>query len=411
MAAVKKYWFLTTYYEKSKVRMRCLEGQMLSDGEPVDDSFNVQCDKNIRSLVPIGTIFATSSLEKKSAFYQAGDLFTIEKHEGVPHADEEAQRQYKAHRGGRTEPSTERVSTAETSAPSSKRTVLARLIKDDAIKPPSVEDGFYVDADQWYLLIRNIRKQIPTMILGPTGTGKTELVNEVMKKLYGIKKESRVANNLAIYDMGSMYDPISGLLGVHRLSEKGASEFDYAKFTHSIQNEGVVLLDELSRAPVTTNNILFPCLDSRRQLPVEIAGGKDMRSIPLHEKACFIATANVGGEYTGTNIMDRALVDRFFMIEMDYLTEAQETQVLQVRTSVDKADAQLVVKVATQTRNLYKKGDISSSISMRHTLAVCEMIRDGFSRLRALELVLLPLFEGSRTEGERAVIANILVSR
>ena len=58
--------------------------------------------------------------------------------------------------------------------------------------------------------------------------------------------------------MGSMYDPVSGLLGVHRLQKGGEAGFDYAKFTQDIQKPGVILRDELSRAPVTTINILFP---------------------------------------------------------------------------------------------------------------------------------------------------------
>lgn len=52
---------------------------------------------------------------------------------------------------------------------------------------------------------------------------------------------------LSVYDMGSMFDPVSGLLGVHRLQEGGVSIFDYAKFTDDIQKPGVILLDEISR--------------------------------------------------------------------------------------------------------------------------------------------------------------------
>ena len=88
--------------------------------------------------------------------------------------------------------------------------------------------------------------------------------------------------------------------------------FEYAKFTQDIQKLGVILLDELSRAPVTTNNVLFPCLDSLRMLPVEMAGGEDLRSIQVHPDCVFVATANVGAEYTGSMSLDRTLVGRFF---------------------------------------------------------------------------------------------------
>ena len=89
-------------------------------------------------------------------------------------------------------------------------------------------------------MLRNVQNQVNTILLGATGTGKTELVRLICDRL-GIECH--------VYDMGAMLDPISGLLGVHRLSE-GGSVFDYAKFTQDIQKPGVVLLDELSRAAV-----------------------------------------------------------------------------------------------------------------------------------------------------------------
>lgn len=144
------------------------------------------------------------------------------------------------------------------------------------------------------------------MIIGPTGSGKTSCVKEVC---------SRMGIPLHVFDMGSMIDPISNLLGVHRL-EDGKSIFDYAKFTKVIQEPCVILLDELNRSSLGANNVLFPCLDDRRELNVEIACGKGVRSIKIHPEVTFIATANIGSEYTGTNMIDRALLNRFFLLNL-----------------------------------------------------------------------------------------------
>lgn len=214
-----------------------------------------------------------------------------------------------------------------------------------------------------------------------------------------------------VYDMGSMYDPVAGLLGVHRLQKGGESIFDYAQFTKDIAQPGVVLLDELSRAPVTTNNILFPCLDSRRTLPVEIAGGDDLRSIKVHPDCCFIATANVGAEYTGTMSMDRALVGRFFPIELDYMPAEAEINVITTRCDIDPDEAKHIVAVANSVRTLYKKQEISCSLSTRETLMAAELVADGWTPLEAMELVFLPLFEGTKVEGERGIIAKSIMVR
>lgn len=121
--------------------------------------------------------------------------------------------------------------------------------------------GFYVEEKNWRLLIRNIRRKVNTMFTGPTGTGKTELIRMIGEKL-GLE--------VSVFDMGSMFDPTVQMLGSHRLAA-GTSVFDYAPFAKAVQKPGIILLDELSRAPISTNNLLFTCLDSCRSLPVEQA--------------------------------------------------------------------------------------------------------------------------------------------
>lgn len=271
-------------------------------------------------------------------------------------------------------------------------------------KPTVKDDGFYMSESDWMILIRNIKRNINTLVTGPTGSGKTTAIKLACEKL-GIP--------CSVYDMGSLFDPISSLLGVHRL-EAGSSKFDYAKFAMDIQKPGVILLDEISRAPIQSNNILFPCLDDRRMLPVEIAGCKDIRSISIHPEVCFIATANIGVEYTGTNTMDRALQNRFFPIELDYLDKKTESQVLQKRCEISKDAADLVVRIATEIRNIYKKQELSISVSTRETLMVGNLIKDGWSVKDATSMVFLPLFEGTtdpREEStERGKIRKLLMT-
>ena len=227
-----------------------------------------------------------------------------------------------------------------------------------------------------------------------TVTHNTELVSLIAQKL-GLE--------VCIYNMGTMIDPISGLLGVHRLVQ-GGSVFDYAKFTEDIQKPCIILLDELSRAPLSANNILLPCLDSRRELPVDIAGGNGMRNIKVHEDCVFIATANIGAEYTGTSQMDRALVDRFFMQEIEYMEADDEAKVLSKRCGIENSEAKIIVDTARVIRNLYTKGELSSTLSTRETLGAGRMVADGWSVLEAMEKAFLPFYEGSKAEGERSVV-------
>ena len=403
-----KYFFFKTVTDKGRNRLRPLSHQTL-DGVEVDSTLNVQSDKVIRSMYPLGTIFGSDYLRLCSGYYDSGKLFPLglkpDEYKLSEHRPPfEMQKAYEDFIGasGSEFRSAESPSEGFTEEPS-KVTLLSKMKSNRELNVPEIKSsGFYVAPENWYLLLRNITNQVNTMIIGPTGTGKTELVMLACERL-GVPCH--------VYDMGSMYDPVSGLLGVHRLQEGGVSTFDYAKFTRDISEPGVVLLDELSRAPVTTNNILFPCLDSRRTLPVEIAGGDDLRSIKVHEDCCFIATANVGSEYTGTMSMDRALVGRFFPLELDYMPDDKEVQILTKRCGISKSDAVNIVLVANNVRSLYRKQELSCSLSTRETLMAAELVSDGWSVLSAMELVFLPLFEGTKSDGERGIICKTIMVR
>ena len=411
---MEKYYFFRTVRDGSRERLRPLAGQTAHDGSAINPNFNTKGSKRMRESYPIGTVFCSKVCEQQGGYYAAGDLFPLdinlgdylsEMHMPTPEMVS-AYREFKEHEEAPADLFSSagmviEESTVETEAPKA-FSMLEMLSSDRRYVTPTVDsDGFSISDDNWRLLLRNILTGTNTMMIGPTGTGKTELVMLACRKL-GIECN--------VYNMGTIFDPISELLGVHRLVG-GSSTFDYAKFAKDVQKPGVILLDELSRAPVTTNNVLFPCLDSRRVLPVDMAGGDDLRVIPLHPKCVFVATANVGSEYTGTMSMDRALVGRFFPLELGYMESEEEKKVLVKRHGISESDARNIVTVAATVRNKHAATELSSSLSTRETLMAARLISDGWSAQKAMELTFLPLFEGTKVEGERAVVMQIILSR
>ncbi len=105
----------------------------------------------------------------------------------------------------------------------------------------TLNDYFKVEEGVYRILERNIMKGTNTLLLGPTGVGKTELVSNIAKKL---------ELPLTIFDMGTMTDPIMSLVGTHAIKVRDGhttSEFIASRFSEIIKNPGIVLLDELSR--------------------------------------------------------------------------------------------------------------------------------------------------------------------
>lgn len=279
------------------------------------------------------------------------------------------------------------IKKAETKLPV-KKTIpgvsLLKTIKKN-YKYPSIADGFYVQEKTWNYLVRNILKKKNTLLLGPTGTGKTDIIIRIAKALN---------IELNIYDMGAMIDPLTDLLGTHRIKD-GNSVFDYAKFVTDVQKPGIILLDELSRAPLMTNNILFPCLDHRRTLNIEIAGSTDVRAVKVHPDCVFIATANIGQEYSGTNDIDAALMNRFNALQVEYLPQNIEEQILNVRTGIELDKASKILNVANAIRDSYLKQNISKPISTRETLECAELVVDGFLLKDAVNLIFCQKFSKS----------------
>ena len=108
--------------------------------------------------------------------------------------------------------------------------------------------------------------------------------------------------------MGSTQDPRATLIGnVHFEKSKG-TYFSESLFVKAIQTpNAVILLDELSRAHPDAWNILMTVLDQgQRYLRLDEQDGQ--ATINVAEGVTFVATANIGNEYTSTRVMDKALM-------------------------------------------------------------------------------------------------------
>lgn len=373
--------FLYSENESGKRVLYPVEGQSLRH-------IPVQADRDKRDFYPVGTVFGTRQLVQESDRYSATDIYPLDVIDLMPSDSEnpapadmaDAWTEFKKiHRVGVFGGSATRKKAA------GKKTILEELLEKHPV-PSIKKDGFWVSEANWGTLLLNVHSKMNTMLIGPAGTGKTELAVFLGKEL-GL--------NVKIYDMGSMHDPMSQLLGTHRLEKDGEatrSVFDYSTFVEDIQKPGIIVLDELSRATPMTNNILFPVLDFRRELCVEMAGDRDKRRIKVHDDCVFIATANIGVEYTGTMSLDKALLSRMFPVELGFMPEATEVNFLIERTGIASTDAKLIVNRVNKLRRMYREGDVSAEVSVRDTLRCAQQVSFGRSIIEALTCAVLPMF-------------------
>ena len=241
---------------------------------------------------------------------------------------------------------------------------------------------------KWKYLLRNILRGKNIMMTGPAGCGKTMAAKAAANSIEGY--------NMEIFNLGSTQDPRATLIGNTQFDTKKGTVFSPSPFVKAIQTPNtVIVLDEISRAHPEAHNILMSVLDAgQRYLRLDEAA--DSPVVKVAEGVSFIASANIGNEYTSTRQLDRAIVDRFTIIEMDTLNIDEEAGLLQMMyPSVDENLLRNVANITTMTRNDVKKEvpTLSNSLSTRTAVEIGSLLYDGFNLAEAAEITIYPLFD------------------
>ena len=257
---------------------------------------------------------------------------------------------------------------------------------------------------KWKYLIRNIIRGKNIMMTGPAGCGKTMAAKAAANSIDGYRME--------IFNLGSTQDPRATLIGNTQFDTKKGTVFNPSPFVKAIQTPNtVVVLDEITRAHPEAHNILMSVLDQgQRYLRLDEAS--DSPIVKVAEGVSFIASANIGNEYTATRQLDRAIVDRFTIIEMDTLSKTEETELLQMMyPSVNVNLITSVAEITSMTRSEIKKEtpNLTNSLSTRTAVEIGSLLYDGFTLEEAAEITIYPLFdEAGGAQSERTYIRQFV---
>jgi len=286
-----------------------------------------------------------------------------------------------------------------TSLPKEQVELMNFIKSSDKLKPELLK----MDTLKWKYLMRSALRGKNIMMTGPAGCGKTMAAKSVVKAL---------DRPDFYFNLGATQDPRSTLIGNTHFSKEDGTFFSQALFVKAIQTpNAVILLDELSRAHPDAHNILMTVLDEgQRYLRLDEADGSP--TIKVAKGVTFIATANIGNEYTATRVMDRALLDRFIIVEMDVLNATQENELLtylfpQVDTNRIEAIADIVggtrIEINTETPR------ISTAISTRNSVEMASLIYDGFTLEEAAEVCIYPQFDNAGgIDSERTFVKQLV---
>jgi nitric oxide reductase NorQ protein len=284
---------------------------------------------------------------------------------------------------------------------STKHEDIKNFIHNDSVslKPESI----VISDLKWKYLIRSAVRAKNIMMTGPAGCGKTMAAKSLVKAL----------NRPDFYfNLGATQDARATLIGNTHFDSKKGTFFSESAFVKAITTENaVVLLDELSRAHPDAWNILMTVLDGgQRYLRLDEAEGSPI--VNVAPGVTFIATANIGNEYTSTRVLDRAILDRFTTIEMDVLNDVQEFELLKYMfPEVNEENLKAVAEISHHTREVSRgdSGKLTNMVSTRASVETAGLIYDGFSLTEAAEISMYPFFSNDGgVDSERTYIIQLV---
>ncbi len=278
---------------------------------------------------------------------------------------------------------------------------LLRIIHEDSIKLKP--ENLIIKDIKWKYLIRSAVRGKNIMMTGPAGCGKTMAAKFLVTQLQRPD---------FYFNLGSTQDPRATLVGNTQFNKETGTYFSESAFVKAIKTpNAIILLDELSRAHPDAWNILMTVLDqNQRYLRLDEAEGSPI--VKVAEGVTFIATANIGNEYTATRVLDRAILDRFVTIEMDVLNANEEFELLQkMYPDVNSDDLRGVAEIAHNTREVSRSevAKLSNMISTRASVEMAGLLYDGFSLMEAAEVAILPFFSNDGgLESERTYVKQLV---
>lgn len=264
-------------------------------------------------------------------------------------------------------------------------------------KIPSIPSNLFIRKPIWNLMAISVNKGKYPILLGPKGCGKTKAARSLAKAL-GMEFKKMNA--------GAAFKPEQFFGGTMHANEQG-TEFLMSEFLTAFQATvpTLILLDEITRLPQNASNYLMDLLD-REQNSVYV---KELgKHIYKSDKVSFIATGNVGMQYTDTRTLDGALWDRLVKLWVDYLSPAEELELVkQTQPSAPEASVKRLIAWANICRQKEKDGELSTGVSTRQVLDMADFLAAGMTLNEVYEEVFLFLFINGNQD-ERANVKSYI---
>ncbi|MDT0602937.1 CbbQ/NirQ/NorQ/GpvN family protein [Thalassotalea castellviae] len=206
--------------------------------------------------------------------------------------------------------------------------------------------------------------QLPVLIKGPTGCGKTRFVTHMAKKLHKPLYTVSCHDDLTAAD----------LVGRHLIGPDGTYWQD-GPLTKAVREGGICYLDEVVEARKDTTVVLHPLADDRRILPLERTG----ELIEAAPDFMLVVSYNPGYQNLLKG-MKPSTRQRFVALRFEYPTMELEQEILIKEAGAAPNLAFKLVELAQALRRL-EQNDLDEVASTRLLIYAAKMMSSGMNPL------------------------------
>ncbi|MCU7920936.1 MAG: CbbQ/NirQ/NorQ/GpvN family protein [Candidatus Thiodiazotropha sp. (ex Dulcina madagascariensis)] len=239
------------------------------------------------------------------------------------------------------------------------------------------------------------RHQLPVLIKGPTGCGKTRFINYMAARL------GRPVYTVACHDDLSAVD----LVGRHLIGDSGTYWSD-GPLTRAVREGAICYLDEVVEARKDTTVVLHPLTDDRRILPLERTG-EILKAPP---EFMLVVSYNPGYQNLLKG-MKPSTRQRFVAVRFDFPAPELECEILVGESGIDGETAQRLVRLANAMRAL-KDHDLEEAASTRLLVYAATLILGGYEPVEACRAALVePLTDDTETASALMEVVHASLGR
>lgn len=232
---------------------------------------------------------------------------------------------------------------------------------------PEINEDYVYDEELLKNVLLAFEDNIPILLWGHAGTGKTSLAKQVCARTgRAFMRVQHTPNSEECHFLGQW------------VLRDGHTVFQLGPLAEAMKYGWVYCADEYDVSRTEVNTVYQSVLEGE-PLVIKDADPAN-RVIRPHKNFRFIATGNTNGTgdetglYQGTNLGNAANYGRFGMkLKCHYQKRESESSILQKRCSLIKADADRMIDFASLIREAYDGGKISSTIDTRILIFACNI--------------------------------------